>query len=280
MPAILKVHWEAWSDCNLTCPFCYRMKSVPLSTQAATEMISRVASWGVRDFVFAGGDPFIRTDLRILVEAAKENGLKVELQTNCERRPPDLSDWISLVDLFGLSIDGASPVIHDMMRMRRGNHAKVLAMRDLLEARGVRYVVRTVVARPNSHNVVGIGELIRHGEGLARWSLLEFSPVGEGARNSSVYKVTPGEYQEVVEQARKAYGTQIAVDAYFGEAKKAVYFLVRSDGHVYTTENLRQDGTYPTVGSILTDDPEALLERLSIRVDRHAARYGALMHEA
>ena len=240
-------------------------------------MLKRVADAGARDFVFAGGDPFIRRDIRLLVEVAKSLGLNVEIQTNCERIPPDIQDWIKQVDLFGLSLDGASPIVHDMMRMKKGNYSKVLKMADFLEKHQVNYIVRTVVSRPNFHNVVNIGALLRGRRNLIRWSLLEFSSIGEGARNADVYELQHREYLSIVEAARRAFSAEVDIDAYHGELKKRVYFLIRSDGEVYTTGVPQADGTYPTVGSIFEIEVSALLERLDVKFDAHENRYAHLM---
>jgi MoaA/NifB/PqqE/SkfB family radical SAM enzyme len=274
---ILKVHWEAWSKCNLRCQFCYRMKSVPMPTPIAMKMISKVAEAGVRDFVFAGGDPLVRNDIGALVDHAKRSGLRVELQTNCEIIPSDLDDWIKKVDLFGFSIDGYLPSTHDEMRLKKGNQARVIAFIELVEKHGIKFVVRSLVSKKNYSDVPKIGELLCKYSGLKRWSLLEFTKVGDGFRNADLFVLDSSVYASVIESIKHQYEGQLEIDAYFDSQKANVYYLIRSDGSVYTTGKIQDDGTYPVVGSLINDSFSEIADRLHIEQERHRRRYLDLM---
>jgi MoaA/NifB/PqqE/SkfB family radical SAM enzyme len=248
-----------------------------MGTKAAKVMLTKLQNAGVSQFVFAGGDPLIRPDIGELVSFAAEQGLRVEIQTNCQFTPKDFRSWLDRVHLIGVSLDGSTDSVHDVMRSKRGNFDKVIAMLNLLEERNIAYVVRSVVTKMNARDIGKLGDRLSLLRCLRKWSLLEFDRVGDGKQNSEAFFMTEDQFLAITTEIVAQYRTRLNIDVYNGAKKKGVYFLIRSDGEVYTSTNALDGDYYPTVGSILNDDISVILDRLGFDAERHSNRYEGLM---
>jgi MoaA/NifB/PqqE/SkfB family radical SAM enzyme len=275
---VIKAHWECWSQCNLRCGFCYRTRGRPLGTTAAFDLLRAVRTGGCRAVVFAGGDPSLRSDIHDLVGYAKQLGLSVELQTNADVCPPQLRRALTRVDLVGLSIDAANSGIHDALRGRNGNFQRVLQLLAWLRDRNVPTIVRSVVLRQNTREFPGIARLVSPFQNVIRWSVLQFSPIGDGFRNHTKFSVSTTDFESVAAAARTAWGGGGELDIYRDEAKRGTYLLITPAGQVYgTTETAPPGGVFPIVGSILSDHLSELAERLPFSAERHRDRYQQLL---
>jgi MoaA/NifB/PqqE/SkfB family radical SAM enzyme len=268
-----KVHWECWSECNLSCQFCYRTRGVPLETPDAERLLAAVAVAGAETIVFAGGDPSLRRDIGHLLRRARALGLTTEVQTNAHHAPADFRQALTEADSAGLSLDGPTAEIHDRFRSKRGNFARVFEVLDHLECAGVPVTVRTVVAQPNFRQLAEIGELLLPYGNVAFWHLLEFSAVGAGYRNRQRYELERALFDEVVVQVTARYEGKLEVHARRSEVKSGAYVMITPDGAVYGTADQTVDGLFPRVGSVLQDHLSELAERIEFRREVHEDRY-------
>lgn len=273
---VLKVHWECWSDCNLSCPFCYRTRGPVLDTADSRRLISAVWTAGACGIVFAGGDPSLRRDLGELVDRARALNLLVEIQTNAQYVSPEFRSVLYGADLVGLSLDGATAKAHDGFRHKRGNFDAVIGLLDDLERNGVPVVLRTVVTRANQDAIVAIGERLVNCKNICRWSLLEFSPVGSGYANRSRYELDRARFDELAGETLARFGSRLEIDTYRAEDKVGAYVLVTPDGFVYGTGTHTVDGVYPRAGSVLEDHLATLASNIAFEPDKHTFRYAQL----
>lgn len=273
---VLKVHWECWSDCNLSCPFCYRTRGTVLDTDQARCLIRAIWTAGARGIVFAGGDPSLRPDLTDLVDHTRSLGLVVEIQTNAQHVSSSFRHVLHRADLVGLSLDGPTAEVHDSFRHTRGNFKAVIGLLDDLERKGVQAVVRTVVTRANQDNIVAIGEHLRNRKNICRWSLLEFSPVGDGYANRMLYELDRERFDELGNETIRRFGDRLEIDVCRAEDKDGAYVLITPDGWVYGTGTPTVNGLYPTAGSILEQHLAALAGALVFQSDKHTFRYAQL----
>ena len=273
--AIIKAHWECWDRCNLHCRFCYRMKEAPLETTQALRMISMLAQAGMRQLVFAGGDPSLRADIAELTAHARASGLQVEVQTNAHLFTRVFVPILDQVDLFGFSLDSGHAAEHDTLRGGAGNHDRVLRAIAVCEAAGRPYVVRTMCSALNADGALAVGGLLEGKQWLRRWSVVEFSPVGEGFANRSAFEMHSDAFRVVSESARARFPA-LTIDSYPNTSKGGVYFLLKPNGDAYTTVRDFAGPEYVAAGNLHSDGVEACLSRLEINTSAHLSRYGSL----
>jgi MoaA/NifB/PqqE/SkfB family radical SAM enzyme len=273
---VIKAHWECWSECNLRCGFCYRTRGKPLNTDAALTLMRAIRFGGCESIVFAGGDPSLRADIGDLVLAARGIGLKVEIQTNADHVWPAFRQALQQAELVGLSLDGARAETHDELRGRSGNQANVLAMLRSLERDSRPVIVRSVVVRRNLGEFSELAEMLSKFRNIVRWSVLEFSPVGEGYRRTSEFGCADAEFDSAAAAARGAWTGSGQLNVFRNSEKSGVYLLITPDGLAYGTTATPSEGAYPVVGSIVEDHLATLASALPLAADRHQSRYKAM----
>lgn len=276
-PPLLKAHWNCHGVCSCSCRFCYGMfiGHPALSTADARRLIERVASAGVIDFVLGGGDPFQRRDLIELVRYATGAGLRVEIQTNAQiPASPSLFETLApIVTRWGLSLDSAVPAIHDQVRGRVGNHAKVVRAGEWLVSVGAEWNLRTLISKPTEQTVSDIGEWLTRIGFVGKWYLLEYSPTGDERANRPEFEIPTELFRERAEAVGERYRAALfRVLPVPDEERRGIYFLMAPDGSVYNHPPPGAD--YKVVGNILEHGWNELVERLLIDYEGHASRYG------
>jgi len=273
---IIKVHWECWYECNLSCPFCYRTNGSALTTKDARKMLRIVATSGAKHIVFAGGDPSLRRDIIELIEDARSLNLRVELQTNAQHIGKDLLEkLISDVEVVGLSLDGPDANTHDTIREKPGNFDSVLKLLQKLQENNVPVIIRSLVTKLNYHTIPDLSDVLKKFPNIVRWSLLEFSPVGEGFLNRERYMLDKSTFELIVEKVRQAFGKD-KLDVYTADKKIGTYALITPSGLLYGVTDKSALNSYPTIGSILEEHLSVLSERLPFSAKNHGKRYSGL----
>jgi MoaA/NifB/PqqE/SkfB family radical SAM enzyme len=112
--------------CNAYCEFCriWRDQSfqipeeeeVPFNRQQLLKLFGDLRRLGVRYLEITGGEPLLRDDLPILLDAAKTRGLFVHLSTNGFLLSEKISELVGKVDRLTISMDSPVPADHDRSR--------------------------------------------------------------------------------------------------------------------------------------------------------------------
>lgn len=252
------------------------MKDKALSSVAARQLIRITASSGAEWLTFAGGDPSVRPDIISLIQFARSIGLKIEVQTNADSISPQFKNEICAVSQVGLSLDGPTQEVHDKFRSRPGNYYKVVSLLNDLAAACVPTVVRTVVADSNHKFVPAIAHVLAPYSNVRRWSLLEFTPLGDGHTNREEYKITTQMFKTVAGCANLAADGRLKVDEFGNSAKAGTYALVSPNGRLYGTEIENGELRHRFIGNMLTDHLSDLAAALPFDSQRHHARYGSM----
>jgi len=276
---ILKVHWNCYGVCNLGCGFCYGLfEGYPaLGTSEGIEILRKVSTEGVETFVFAGGDPLLRSDLKELMSFGRELGLKIELQTNAHSLTEQkIEELFPLIDCWGFSLDSSVDEIHDSERKGRGNYQRVTNAIRILAGRKANLNVRTVVSKRTAASVHRISNILRNFDFHGKWYLLQYDPLGDEKHNRDQFEISRSSFDEVV--------TRITSDISFCEnefktiavpyaIREGIYFLIAPDGSVYNQPPAGED--YRVVGNILYDNFWTLADRLQINFELHYKRYAS-----
>jgi MoaA/NifB/PqqE/SkfB family radical SAM enzyme len=239
-------------------------------------LISAVRTSGAETIVFAGGDPSIRPDLSALFEFSKELKLKVEVQTNAHRVSADFLSVLKRADMVGLSLDGPNPETHDAFRGAPGNFERVLEVMGVLRQSRVPVILRTVVSKPNHQTISKMSRFVELWENVVRWSLLEFSAIGQGYVNRAEYEINQDAFDRIGAEVRANFRGSAQVDLYSSEAKAGTYALVTPAGLMYGTGHPPTDGIFPLLGSIIHEHLSVLACKLPFSRELHAQRYAGL----
>lgn len=153
------VKLELTYRCNLNCPFCYtdsprrtREHAPDLPDAAWLRVVDDAIALGILEAVVTGGEPLLRRELALeTIERLAKAGVGVTLNTNGWFVDDAVADRLARVRGFraNVSIDGASPALHDSIRGVRGSWQRAVLGVDRLVRRGVGVSVVHVVTPQN-----------------------------------------------------------------------------------------------------------------------------------
>jgi radical SAM protein with 4Fe4S-binding SPASM domain len=153
-----EVVWNFTYQCNLRCKHCYEdagsKKRAELSTdeaKQALDILSKIAGVGLPALSFSGGEPLARRDFFELAAYAKKRVGYVSIASNGTLITKDNAKKIRDVgvDYVEISIDGATPQVHDEFRGIHGAFERTLeGIKNCVEE-GVDTCIATVLHRDN-----------------------------------------------------------------------------------------------------------------------------------
>ena len=221
MKDIYRINWETNPTCNEDCTFCFATFNLPRETGAVGEgtenfrsplntleakmLIDSAHEIGAKEFLFGGGDPFIRKDMPDLIGYADELGLKTIVDTNClilATREGLLEAVAPHIGRIGIPFDGSDPKTNDYMRSKQGAYRKQLKVLRASESYDYEVKVNTIVTKQNAKSIPDIARLLADSK-VDRWSLDQFIPQGRGETNARKYSIDDSDYFAVVEAAKE-----------------------------------------------------------------------------
>jgi MoaA/NifB/PqqE/SkfB family radical SAM enzyme len=243
------VKLELTALCNLRCPFCYtdspratRERRLDLSDDVWRKVVEEAIELGVLEAVVTGGEPFLRRDLTLeLVDRLGGAGVGVTMNTNGWFVDEEVAARLGAVAglQVKVSIDGATPELHDGARGAIGSWERAVRAVDLLHRRGVRVHLNHVVT-PANHAYVG--DLLELGWtlGVASVRLTEAFPVGAAAR-AGEWAVDRGAIRRAAASFHARRGEDMSVSVVPGtlaglatiESLAPAALLVRPDGSIW-----------------------------------------------
>jgi radical SAM protein len=185
--------WEVTQACDLACYHC-RASAQPLrdlrelTTQEGKLLINDIAELKVPIFVLTGGDPLKRRDIFDLVEHAAHRGVRPSLTPSAT--PLLTQAAIARLKSCGLarlavSLDGATPELHDAFRGVHGSWARTLeAVRWAREVE-LPVQINTTVSARNRGNLEDIARLLEQLD-ICLWSVFFLVPTGRGRQSDLI----------------------------------------------------------------------------------------------
>lgn len=199
------VFWESTRACLLACAHCRaEAQREPvageLTTVEAERFVDSLADFGAPPpvLVITGGDALMRPDLDRLITRARRAGVHVALAPSVTPLLTDdrVASLRSLgVKVASLSIDGASPTTHDLMRGIPDHlTVSVDAIRRMV-AHGFVVQINTTVTPSNVHELPAVAELlVRNGASI--WEVFSLVNVGRG---TELAELTPEQHEDVAQ---------------------------------------------------------------------------------
>jgi radical SAM protein with 4Fe4S-binding SPASM domain len=167
---------EVTRRCNLTCVHCYN--NLPLSHQQAhrieltydehCRILEEMATEGCLWLLYTGGEIFARKDFLDIYGYAKKAGFLITLFTNATLITPSVAEYLAAWSPFSIEVSlyGRTAGTHD--RVTRVGGSFDMAMRGvrLLMEVGLPPILKTMVIRPNTHEIWELKRFVEEELGL------------------------------------------------------------------------------------------------------------------
>jgi len=181
------VVWELTGECNAKCKHCYSAAGKPfkneLTTEEAKSVIDQLHSVGVFILGFSGGEPLLRNDCPELVSYASSKGIVVNVATNGLLITDNIIKKLKKNGLrhLSISIDGASPQVHDSFRQVSGLFEKAVQVVNLAKQNDLRVNLGFTPTLLNYKEASAMIDLAKH-LGVFSLTMAEYVPTGRGSK--------------------------------------------------------------------------------------------------
>ena len=135
-PPLREIYFYVTHGCNLKCQHCWLSAKFTVGTSAATNItpdvfkcvITEAKPLGLAGVKFTGGEPLLLPELPQMINLARRYQLKVTIETNGMLITSDFIKRAEIAPdlLFAISLDGATPEVHDKIRGVRGAFAATI----------------------------------------------------------------------------------------------------------------------------------------------------------
>ena len=186
--------------CNLRCRYCYHFESAgdgggDLPPREWIRFFGELNRCAVTEVTMAGGEPFIRKDLKEIIGGIVSNRMRFSILSNGTLIDDDMAAFLSATgrcNTVQVSIDGSVPVTHDSMR-GRGSFVKAAEGIRTLQRHNVPVAVRVTIHRKNVHDLESVARLLLDDLGLSGFSTNSASYMGLCRKNAEMVQLTVGE---------------------------------------------------------------------------------------
>ncbi|MBI3952046.1 MAG: radical SAM protein [Acidobacteria bacterium] len=159
---LFSAHWELTYRCNELCTHCYLDVLPPgsrvpgeLTIEECKSILDQLASEGVLNLTFSGGEILVRCDFFKIAEYARKKGFALTLYTNGILIKPTVADRIAALHPFRveISIYGSRAETHDRITLRPRSFELTGRACQLLIERGVRVQLKAMLMHENVHEL-------------------------------------------------------------------------------------------------------------------------------
>ena len=179
------VDLDITNRCNLRCRYCYHFSGPgdvdqDLSTEEWLRFFQELNRCAVMNATLAGGEPFIRKDLKQLIKGIVANRMRFNILSNGTLITDDMARFLFSTGRCNgvqVSIDGSKPETHDTCR-GEGNFNRAVEGIRCLKKNRVPVQVRVTIHRHNVSDLVAIAELLLEEIGLPGFSTNAASYMG------------------------------------------------------------------------------------------------------
>ncbi|KQS83133.1 MULTISPECIES: pyrroloquinoline quinone biosynthesis protein PqqE [unclassified Rhizobium] len=242
---------ELTHRCPLSCSYCSNPleltdRTRELTTETWIDVLGQAASLGVLQLHLSGGEPASRRDLEVLVKAARDVGLYVNLITSGIGLTTARLDALEAagLDHLQLSLQATTADKADWIGGYKGGFARKLVLAEEVRQRGIPLTVNAVMHR---HTIDDVGAAIDFAAtlGARRIEVACVQFYGWALANRDALlpsRIQVTQAKDTVAKARRAYAGRITIDFvppdYYADYPKACM-----GGWGSTGINVTPDGT-------------------------------------
>jgi len=192
-----KVDINITNHCNLRCRYCYHFESAgdagaDLPAAEWFRFFDELNRCAVTEVCLAGGEPFIRDDLKEIIGGIVRNRMRFHILSNGTLIDDDMAAFLVATkrcNYVQVSIDGSIPSTHDVMR-GKGSFAKALRGLMILRRHGVCTAARVTIHRKNVHDLEGVAKLLLEDLGLPSFGTNSAGAMGLCRKNAEMIQLT------------------------------------------------------------------------------------------
>lgn len=196
---------ELTARCNLRCTYCYFFDNPEvhyrdLPTADWLQFFEECGSLGIMNLTLAGGEPFMRKDLRALIDGIVRNRMRFSILSNGGLIDDDIAAFIARsgrCDYVQVSVDGASPETHDVCR-GKGSFERAVAGIRALQRQGVPVAVRMTIHRHNVYDLENGARFLLEELGLPSFSTNAAGYLGSCRYNANSVMLNLEQRQEAM----------------------------------------------------------------------------------
>jgi SynChlorMet cassette radical SAM/SPASM protein ScmE len=193
------------SRCNLKCLYCYYFDNPAvtykdLPTEEWLTFFEELGRLGVMEVCLAGGELFMRPDLRELLEGIVRNKMRFAMLSNGSLIDDDMAEFIAgtgRCNYIQVSIDGSSPETHDVCR-GKGSFEKAVRGIRILQNHGVSVASRLTIHHFNVEKLDEITNFILNDLELPGFGTNSAGYLGSCRRNGRDVQLTVEDRQEAM----------------------------------------------------------------------------------
>lgn len=209
------------SRCNLRCSYCYffedssrRYEDLPAMQWIA--LFDECGQLGVMDVTIAGGEPFARPDLPLLLDSIVANRMRFTILTNGTLVTRDVAAVIARTrrcDSVQVSIDGSRAPIHDAVRGTGAFDAALRGIR-ILQDQSINVSVRMTIQQHNFADIEATVAMLIDELGVTTVTTNAAGPLGSCRTNRQSLELS-------TEQRRRAMVQLLALVQRYGDRVSA-----------------------------------------------------------
>jgi len=246
--APLRVVFELTQKCNMNCAFCYNSSGTrahSFTDERVRDVTEQLCDLEVLDVVLTGGEVLIVPErLTASIARLTSHGVGVHVLTNGWAMTSESARFFSEQGVLSVqvSIDGADPDIHDMLRRRKGAWKRAVEAVGILKRAHCYTEMAAVVTRVNQHTMedyidfayclgadrVLIGDVLVRGRAIGTCNELRLSDT-EYLDFLGLIRAKAMEYKNLMPIF---VGSDEALSLKLQVSKRPEGFLIRGDGSV------------------------------------------------
>lgn len=209
--------------CNLRCAYCSHFESAgdvntDLPAEEWLNFFKELNECAVMDVTLSGGEPFIREDIKVIIDGIVKNRMRFSILSNGTLITDDISRFLAdtrRCNYVQVSIDGSVPETHDIMR-GEGSFAKAVRGLKLLLKNKIDAKVRVTIHKYNYNRLEEVAKLLLEDIGLSSFSTNSASHMGLCKKNMGLTQLTAAEFSFAMEdliRLNKKYKNRISGQA-------------------------------------------------------------------
>lgn len=192
--------------CNARCLYCYHFDApggdaADLPTAEWLRFFSELGRLGVMDVTLAGGEPFIREDLKELIDGIVTNRMRFSILSNGALLTDDMAAYLAATGRCNgvqISVDGSRAEVHDAAR-GAGSFEGAMRALDILRRHDLPAQVRVTVHHFNVDDLETTAELLLDELGLPAFGTNSAGYLGSCRLHADDLMLTTAERQQAME---------------------------------------------------------------------------------